>query len=76
LKLFLSIFLSGLLGILVIFGLIGIYILCAIIVGVIFRAFVLLNDIHKQVVSVGGRDRATEAYEKYLEEKNIDINNK
>ncbi|MGM0863044.1 MAG: ATP-dependent Lon protease [Bacillota bacterium] len=68
-KLFLSIILAGLLGILVIFGPIGIYILCAIIVGVIFRAFVLLNDIHKQVVPVVSRDRATEAYEKYLKEK-------
>jgi hypothetical protein len=73
LKLCLSIFLSGLLGI---FGPIGIYILCAIIVGVIFRPFVLLNDIHKQVVPVGSRDRATEAYEKYLEEKKNDSNNK
>ncbi|MFC0562557.1 ATP-dependent Lon protease [Halalkalibacter alkalisediminis] len=68
-KLFLSIILAGLLGILVIFGPIGIYILCTIIVGVIFRSFVLLNDIHKQVVPVGGRDRAQEAYEKYLKEK-------
>lgn len=68
-KLFLSIFLSGLLGILVFFGPIGIYILCAIIVGVIFRAFVLIHDIHKELVPVGSRDRAREVYEKYLKEK-------
>ncbi|MGG4166425.1 ATP-dependent Lon protease [Rossellomorea vietnamensis] len=68
-KLFLSIFFSGLLGILVFFGPIGIYILCAIIVGVIFRSFVLLNDLHNEVVPVGSRDSVKEVYEKYLKEK-------
>jgi hypothetical protein len=68
-KLLLSIFLSGLLGILVFFGPIGIYILCAIIVGVIFRAFVLIHDIHKELVPVGSRDSVKEVYEKYLKEK-------
>ncbi|QHE62570.1 ATP-dependent Lon protease [Rossellomorea vietnamensis] len=68
-KLFLSIFFSGLLGILVFFGPIGIYILCAIIVGVIFRAFVLIHDIHKELVPVGSRDSVKEVYEKYLKEK-------
>lgn len=64
-KLFLSIFFSGLLGMLVFFGPIGIYILCAIIVGVIFRAFVLIHDIHKELVPVGSRDSVKEVYEKY-----------
>ncbi|WP_223701728.1 ATP-dependent Lon protease [Sutcliffiella deserti] len=68
-KLLWSVLLAGFLGILVFFGPIGLYILCAIVVGVIFRSFVLLNDIHKQVVSEGGRDEVQEAYEKYLKEK-------
>ncbi|MGD6993126.1 ATP-dependent Lon protease [Sutcliffiella horikoshii] len=68
-KLLLSVLLAGFLGILVYFGPIGIYILCAIIVGVIFRSFVLLNDIHKQVVPEGGRDEVQEAYKQYLKEK-------
>ena len=69
-KLFLSILLAGLLSILVFFGPIGIFILFAIIVGVIFRSFVLLTDIHKQVVPVEGIDRAKEAYERYIKERN------
>ncbi|MGM0837677.1 MAG: ATP-dependent Lon protease [Bacillota bacterium] len=68
-KLIFSIILAGLLGILVFFGPIGIYILCAIIVGVIFRSFFLLNDIQKQVVPEWSRDRVQDAYEKYLKEK-------
>ncbi|KAB2328993.1 ATP-dependent Lon protease [Cytobacillus depressus] len=75
-KLLLSIILAGLLGILIFFGPIGVYILCAIIVGVIFRSFVLLNEIHKQVISVGGIDRAKEAYERYLKESEKETNEK
>lgn len=49
-KLFLAILFAGFLGILVFLGPLGIYILCAIIIGVIFRSFILINEIHKQVV--------------------------
>ncbi|WP_419962330.1 ATP-dependent Lon protease [Psychrobacillus sp. BM2] len=69
-KLLLSIVLAGLLGILAILGPIGIYILCAIIVGVIFRSFILINEIHKQVVPANGNDRVIEAYERYIKERN------
>jgi hypothetical protein len=68
-KLFFSIIIAGLLGTLVFFGPIGIYILCAIIVGVIFRSFILLNEIHRQVVPKEGLDRAKEAYERYLKDR-------
>ncbi|KQL33639.1 hypothetical protein [Psychrobacillus sp. FJAT-21963] len=68
-KLLLSILLAGLLGILVIFGSIGIYILCAIIVGVIFRSFILINEIHKQVVPANSNVRVKEAYERYIKER-------
>lgn len=70
-KLLLSILLAGLLGILVIFGSIGIYILCAIIVGVIFRSFILINKIHKQVqvVPANSNVRVKEAYERYIKER-------
>lgn len=69
-KLLLSIVLAGLLGILAILGPIGIYILCAIIVGVIFRSFILINEIHKQVVPANSNDRVIEAYERYIKERN------
>ena len=59
-KLLLSILLAGLLGILVLLGSIGIYIICAIIVGVIFRSFILINEIHKQVVPANSNDRVGE----------------
>lgn len=68
-KLLLSILLAGLLGILVFLGSIGIYILCAIIIGVIFRSFVLINEIHKQVVPANGNDRVKEVYERYIKER-------
>ncbi|ALC86733.1 ATP-dependent Lon protease [Bacillus sp. FJAT-22090] len=68
-KLLLSILLAGLLGILVFFGSIGIYILCAIIVGVIFRSFILINEIHKQVVPANSNVRVKEAYERYIKER-------
>ncbi|MFB5089577.1 ATP-dependent Lon protease [Psychrobacillus sp. PGGUH221] len=68
-KLLLSILLAGLLGILVIFGSIGMYILCAIIVGVIFRSFILINEIHKQVVPSNSNVRVKEAYKRYIKER-------
>ncbi|MEK5040874.1 ATP-dependent Lon protease [Sporosarcina sp. FSL K6-3457] len=69
-KLLLSILLAGLLGILVILGPIGIYILCAIIVGVIFRSLVLINEVHKQVVPPNSNDKVKDAYERYIKERN------
>lgn len=69
-KLLLSIILAGLLGILAILGPIGIYILCAIIVGVIFRSCILINEIHKQVVPANSNDRVKEVYERYIEDRN------
>ena len=68
-KLLLSILLAGLLGVLVLFGYIGIYIICAIIVGVIFRSFILINEIHKQVVPANSNDRVKEAYGRYIKER-------
>lgn len=68
-KLLLSILLAGLLGILVTLGTIGIYILCAIIVGVIFRSFILINEIHKQVVPANSNDKVKEVYERYIKER-------
>ncbi|MDF2066710.1 ATP-dependent Lon protease [Bacillus sp. Cr_A10] len=68
-KLLLSILLDGLLGILVLLGSIGIYILCAIIVGVIFRSFILINEIHKQVVPANSNDRVKEVYGRYIKER-------
>ena len=68
-KLLLSILLAGLLGLLVFIGPIGLYIFCAIIIGVIFRSFVLIYEIHKQVVPINGKDRVKYAYERYLKER-------
>lgn len=68
-KLLLSFLLAGLLGILVFLGTIGIYILCAIIIGVIFRSFILINEIHKQVVPANSNDRVKETYERYIKER-------
>lgn len=68
-KLLLSVLFAGLLGILAFLGPIGIYILCAIIGGVIFRSFILINEIHKQVVPINGNDRVKEAYERYIKER-------
>lgn len=68
-KLLLSILFAGFLGILAILGPIGIYILCAIIVGIIFRSFILISEIHKQVVPANSNDRVKEAYERYIKER-------
>ncbi|MBY0122010.1 ATP-dependent Lon protease [Bacillus sp. S/N-304-OC-R1] len=68
-KLLLSIILAGLLGLLSFLGPIGIYIICAIITGVIFRSFYLIHEIHKQVVQGRTIDRANEVYENYLKGK-------
>lgn len=67
-KLLISIILAGLIGLLVFAGPIGIYIIGAIIVGVFFRSFILLSEIHKQIVPSSGADKAAEAYERYLKE--------
>ncbi|WP_186670897.1 ATP-dependent Lon protease [Sporosarcina sp. BP05] len=68
-KLLLSVLFAGLLGVLAFLGPIGIYILCAIIVGVIFRSFILINEIHKQVVPINSNDRVKLAYERYIKER-------
>lgn len=68
-KLLLSVLLAGFLGTLVFLGPIGIYILCAIIVGVIFRLFILINEIHKQVVPINSNDRSKDVYERYIKER-------
>lgn len=68
-KLLWCILFAGLLGILVFLGPIGWYILSAIIVGVIFRSFILLRDIHKHSVPVDVNDGVKDAYERYLLER-------
>ena len=68
-KLLLSMLVAGLLGTLAILSPIGIYILCVIIVGVIFRSFILINEIHKQVVPATSNDKVKEAYERYIKER-------
>jgi hypothetical protein len=67
-KLLLSILFAGLTGFLVFLGPVGIYIFGAVLVGIIFRSFVLLIEIHKQIVPEGGVDKVKEAYDKYLKE--------
>lgn len=68
-KLLLCILLAGFLGILAFFGPIGIYILYAIIVGIIFRSFILISEVHKQVVPAKSLDKAQEAYDRYIKER-------
>ncbi|WP_342573912.1 ATP-dependent Lon protease [Solibacillus sp. FSL K6-1781] len=68
-KLFLAILFAGFLGILAFLGPLGIYILCAIIIGVIFRSFILINEIHKQVVPVNNNDKVKQAVERYIKER-------
>lgn len=68
-KLLLSILLAGLLGILAFLGPIGLYIFCAIIVGVIFRSFILISEVHKQVVPPNSNDKVKDAYERYIKER-------
>lgn len=68
-KLLLSVLVAGLMGILAFMGPVGIYILSAVIVGVIFRLYILINEIHKQVVPFNGNDRVKEAYERYIKER-------
>ncbi|AMO86697.1 hypothetical protein B857_01549 [Solibacillus isronensis B3W22] len=68
-KLFLAILFAGFLGILVFLGPLGIYILCAIIIGVIFRSFILINEIHKQVVPANNNDKVKQAVERYIKER-------
>lgn len=68
-KLLLSIVLAGFLGVLAFMGPIGIYVLCAIIIGVIFRSFILIYEIHKQVVPANIHDRVVETYESYIKDR-------
>ncbi|WP_096154118.1 MULTISPECIES: ATP-dependent Lon protease [Bacillus] len=68
-KLLGSILLAGILGILIFFGPIGVYILGTIVLGIILRSYMLLNDIHKKAVPTGSVDEVQLAYEKYLKEK-------
>ncbi|MFY0743951.1 ATP-dependent Lon protease [Solibacillus silvestris] len=68
-KLFLAILFAGFLGILVFLGPLGIYILCAIIIGVIFRSFILINEIHKQVVPANNNDKVKQTVERYIKER-------
>lgn len=68
-KLFLAILFAGFLGILVFLGPLGIYILCAIIIGVIFRSFILISEIHKQVVPANNNDKVKQAVERYIKER-------
>lgn len=69
-KLYLSILFAALLGSLVIFGPIGWYLLGSIVIGVIFRSYLLLIDIHKRISTITRKpDKAREAYERYLNER-------
>lgn len=68
-KLLYSILFAGLLGLLIILGPLGIYILGAIIIGVIFRSFILINEIHKQIVPENNKDKVKEAVERYIKER-------
>ena len=68
-KLLLSMLLAGLLWSLAFLGTFGIFIICVIIVGVIFRSFILINEIHKQVVPANSNDKVKVAYERYIKER-------
>lgn len=68
-KLLLCILLAGLLGFLAIHNPIGIFIVCVIVMGVIFRSFILIKEIHRQVVPANSNDKVKEAYERYIEER-------
>jgi hypothetical protein len=75
--LLLSIFLSAILGfVLFTMGpLVGGILAFAIVMGCIFRGLYLLNDIHKRISSeIPAKDKAKEAYERYLKEKQSDNN--
>lgn len=69
-KYLLSVLVAMFSGMLIFFGPVGIYILCVLIIGVIFRSFILINEIHKQVVPADSNDRVKEAYERYIKERN------
>jgi hypothetical protein len=75
--LLLAIFLSVLLGyaLLMMGPLFGGILAFAIVAGSIFRGLYLLNDIHKKISSeIPAKDKAKEAYERYLKEKQSGIN--
>ncbi|ARJ39357.1 ATP-dependent Lon protease [Sporosarcina ureae] len=60
---------AGVLGILAFIGPLGWYVLAAIIVGVIFRSFWLLKEIHQHTVPVDAYDGVNDAYERYILER-------
>ncbi|PIC74025.1 ATP-dependent Lon protease [Sporosarcina sp. P17b] len=68
-KYLLSVLVAMFSGMLIFFGPVGMYILCVLIIGVIFRSFILINEIHKQVVPADSNDRVKEAYERYIKER-------
>ncbi|PID01570.1 ATP-dependent Lon protease [Sporosarcina sp. P2] len=63
------ILMAGVLGILAFTGPIGWYMLATIIVGVIFRSFWLLKEIHQHTVPVDAYDGVKAAYERYIFER-------
>ncbi|PIC89356.1 ATP-dependent Lon protease [Sporosarcina sp. P21c] len=60
---------ASVLGILAFIGPLGWYVLAAIIVGVIFRSFWLLKEIHQHTVPVDSYDGVNDAYERYILER-------
>ncbi|WP_313237290.1 ATP-dependent Lon protease [Sporosarcina ureae] len=60
---------AGVLGVLAFIGPIGWYALTAIVVGVIFRSFWLLKEIHQHAVPVDPYDGVKDAYERYILER-------
>lgn len=60
---------AGVLGILALTGPLGWYVLATIIVGVIFRSFWLLKEIHQHTVPVDPYDGVKDAYERYILER-------
>ncbi|WP_078551503.1 hypothetical protein [Bacillus alkalicellulosilyticus] len=59
-----------LVGSLIFLGPVGMYLLGAIVIGVLFRCYVLLVDIHKRLSSITKTpDKVEEAYENYMKAK-------
>lgn len=66
-KLFLCILGAAVLSSLLFFGILGIYIVSAIVIGVLFRALMILQEIHKQTVPA--KDKVNDAYTSYMNER-------
>lgn len=66
-KLFLCILGAAVLSSLLFFGIFGIYIVSAVVIGVLFRALMLLQEIHKQTVPAN--DKVNDAYKSYMNER-------